>query len=306
MSHEQVPDEVEIVGIAETDKPPFTRPPEPATIFRLRAERFATLAPDHPLEPYLRFLGELSRIQDAIARRLPAPDLPSMHEMRFRAANGMPVLPREELRDDPSAERALDLFLEAADAVPMPDEAGTALDNVRLASAEVRREMFAAVLSDAVPVSSAAEHIFAAAALQVAAAHRAALVPADLPQPVADGVCPCCGAPPVTSAVVGWAAAGGSRYVQCSLCATRWNHVRVKCVACGNVEGIAYEAIEGVADTIRAETCDACRSYLKILHQHKDAALDPVADDVASLGLDLLVREAGWGRAGVNPYLLGY
>jgi FdhE protein len=229
-----------------------------------------------------------------------------MQEMRFRAKNGMPVLPREELRDDPVAERALDLFLEAAEPVAMPDEARAALDNVRRTSTEERREMCAAILSDAVPVSSAAEHIFVAAALQVAAAHRAALVLADLPQPVADGVCPCCGAPPVTSAIVEWAAAGGSRYLQCSLCATRWNHVRVKCVACGNLEGIGYEAIEGVADTIRAETCDKCRSYLKILHQHRDAALDPVADDVASLGLDLLVREAGWGRAGVNPYLLGY
>ena len=34
--------------------------------------------------------------------------------------------------------------------------------------------------------------------------------------------------------------------------------------------------------------------------------LEPIADDVASLSLDLLVREAGFRRGGVNPYLLGY
>jgi FdhE protein len=45
---------------------------------------------------------------------------------------------------------------------------------------------------------------------------------------------------------------------------------------------------------------------VKILHQHKDPALEPVADDVASLALDLLVREAGYRRGGVNPFLLGY
>ena len=64
--------------------------------------------------------------------------------------------------------------------------------------------------------------------------------------------------------------------------------------------------IEGVADTIKAETCDECRTYVKIMYQRKDSELEPVADDVASLGLDLLVTEAGWRRAGVNPFLLGY
>ena len=45
---------------------------------------------------------------------------------------------------------------------------------------------------------------------------------------------------------------------------------------------------------------------MKILHQQKDPAIEPVADDVASLGLDLLVREMGYRRGGVNPFLVGY
>ena len=45
---------------------------------------------------------------------------------------------------------------------------------------------------------------------------------------------------------------------------------------------------------------------MKILHQHKNIALDPVADDVASLALDLLLREGEYRRGSVNPYLLGY
>jgi FdhE protein len=98
----------------------------------------------------------------------------------------------------------------------------------------------------------------------------------------------------------------GVRYVQCSLCATQWNQVRVRCVSCGSTKGISYQAIEGVADSIKAETCDECGTYMKILYQTKDMELEPVADDVASLGLDLLVSEAGWRRAAVNPFLLGY
>jgi len=45
---------------------------------------------------------------------------------------------------------------------------------------------------------------------------------------------------------------------------------------------------------------------VKVLQQQQDPALDPVADDVASLALDLLVRERGYRRGAVNPLLLGY
>jgi FdhE protein len=82
--------------------------------------------------------------------------------------------------------------------------------------------------------------------------------------------------------------------------------VRVKCLACGSTKGIGYQEVDGGAGTIKAETCDECSSYVKILYQHKDVGLDPIADDVASLGLDLLLRDGAYRRAGLNPYLLGY
>jgi formate dehydrogenase maturation protein FdhE len=41
-------------------------------------------------------------------------------------------------------------------------------------------------------------------------------------------------------------------------------------------------------------------------HQQTNPPLGPVADDVASLGLDLLVRKSGIRRGSFNPYLLGY
>lgn len=297
---------LEDVGIAERDKPPFVRLPKPETLFGLRAMRFAALAPGHQLEAYLLFLSEVAKAQDALARALPAPALPPLAEMRRRAGHAMPILPREELAGEPSAMAALLQLPALLAAVAMPEQARAALGRIAQASDEHRQAMLAAVLADAVPVEAFAEHIFAAAALQVGAARRAALLDPLLPQPVADGVCPCCGGPPVSSAVVGDANIEGVRYVQCSLCATQWNHVRVKCVSCGSTKGIAYQEIEGVADTIKAETCDECRTYVKILYQRKDMELEPVADDVASLGLDLLVTEAGWRRAGVNPFLLGY
>jgi FdhE protein len=85
-----------------------------------------------------------------------------------------------------------------------------------------------------------------------------------------------------------------------------WNYVRARCTVCGKTEKVSFQEIEGGGGTLKAETCESCRSYVKVLYQHEDPALDPVADDVASLGLDLLVRDAGFRRGGVNPFLLGY
>ncbi|MGO4668703.1 formate dehydrogenase accessory protein FdhE [Bosea sp. 2RAB26] len=296
----------EDVGIAERDKPPFVRLPDPRLMFGLRAMRFAALAPGHQLQPYLTFLAALSTAQEQLAGVIAPPSMPSLAEQRSRAANAMPLLPRTELALDEATSTCFAGLLVLLEDVIMPELARAALNRAKEADSAARGTMFAAVLDDAVPAETAAEHIFAAAALQVVGALRAALLDATLPQPVADGVCPCCGGPPVASAVMATANIEGVRYVQCSLCATQWNHVRVKCVSCGSTKGIAYQAIEGIADTIKAETCDECRTYLKILNQRKDAELEPVADDVASLGLDLLVSEAGWRRAGVNPFLLGY
>jgi FdhE protein len=45
---------------------------------------------------------------------------------------------------------------------------------------------------------------------------------------------------------------------------------------------------------------------VKILYQVKDPTLEPLADDVATLGLDMLLVEEGWKRGGQNPFLLGY
>jgi FdhE protein len=106
--------------------------------------------------------------------------------------------------------------------------------------------------------------------------------------------------------VVGWHGAHGTRYCGCGLCGTLWNYVRIKCALCASTKGIGYQEIEGGPGTVKAETCDSCRGYLKILQQHKDPGVDIIADDVASLGLDLLVHEAGFRRGGVNPFLLGY
>jgi FdhE protein len=45
---------------------------------------------------------------------------------------------------------------------------------------------------------------------------------------------------------------------------------------------------------------------VKVVYQVQDTALEPLSDDVASVGLDMMLVEEGWKRGGNNPFLLGY
>jgi FdhE protein len=294
------------IPIGEVAKPPFARLPEPKALFARRAERFRFLAGSHDLKPYLLFLANICAIQHGIQEGLPVA-LPPAADAIARARNaGMPPLDRGRFASDAAFDTTLARLLAAAGTVEMPEPAKAALLNLMNADAAARGFMVRCVLDDAVPVEAMAEHLFVAAALQVHFARLAAQLDAAGLVPVGNGACPACGAPLVSSLVVGWQGAHGTRFCACALCGTMWNYVRVKCTLCGSTKGISYQEVEGGAGTVKAETCDSCRSYVKILHQHKDPALDPVADDVASLGLDLLVRETGLRRGGMNPFLLGY
>ena len=51
-------------------------------------------------------------------------------------------------------------------------------------------------------------------------------------------------------------------------------------LALRDVESVAYQAIEGRSEAIKAETCDHCHSYRKIFYQDKDLHVEPVADDL--------------------------
>jgi FdhE protein len=55
---------------------------------------------------------------------------------------------------------------------------------------------------------------------------------------------------------------------------------------------------------VRAEACDACRTYLKIAWMERDLAAEPTADDLATIGLDLMMAEAGYQRFGASPLLV--
>jgi FdhE protein len=294
------------IPIGDIANPPFARVPNPEMLFARRAARLQELANSHDLKAYLQFLAQLSNAQHRAQAGLPPVDPPAGDVVARAREFGMPPLDRNRFTVDPALEATLNRLPPLLSAIDMPEAARHALDRVQSADATAREAMVRSVLADAIPMEMLAEHVFVAAALQVHFARLAASLDARDLVPVGDGVCPACGGPPVTSLIVGWDGAHGARFCCCSLCATLWNYVRIKCTLCASTEGIGYLAIDGSPGTVKAETCESCHGYVKILHQHVDPALDPVADDVASLALDLLVRKDGYRRGAVNPFLLGY
>ncbi|MCG7363673.1 formate dehydrogenase accessory protein FdhE [Roseomonas sp. ACRSG] len=289
-------------------KPAFALLPDPAVLFGRRAERFAVLAEGSAMAPYLRFLGGIARVQQQLAESLPPPS-PVPAEQRERArANTMPPLDRAAMGASPELRATTAAFLDAAAGLEMPPQAAAALEDLRRAEPSVLDEMIGNVMADSIPVESLPQHLFLSAAAQVHAARLASTLDAEKLVPVEIGVCPACGGPPVSSIVVGHQGAEGARYAVCSLCNTGWNEVRIKCLACGSTKGVGYKEAEdgGAGATVKAETCDSCRSWVKIFYANKNPALEAVADDVASLGLDLLMRETDYRRAGFDPFLIGY
>ena len=72
--------------------------------------------------------------------------------------------------------------------------------------------------------------------------------------------------------------------------------MRAVCITCGQARSVSLKEIDGGSGAVKAETCDECHTYAKMLYQAQDMKVDPFADDLATLGLDLLVGEAGWSR----------
>ena len=292
--------------------PPLAILPRPGRLFGQRAERFAFLAQGSALGPYLDFLAALCQVQARLADSLPPVEPPDADRVALARAARMPPLDRPALVDDPRLADTLDALIAEAAGIDMPAPARLALDALRHSAAEDRRWLIGNVMADTIPEDSAAPHLFVAAAVQIHMARLAATLEAGQLVPIRTGVCPACGGRPSASVVTGIMGAEGARYAACACCQTLWNEVRVHCLSCGTNEGIGYQAVDDVgADEktgaqIRAETCDGCGSWVKIMAQNRNPSLDPVADDVASLGLDGLMRSSAWRRAGFDPFLIGY
>jgi FdhE protein len=281
------------------------RLPDLATIFSRRAERLSALAPGHELEGFLRLIAALVAAQQVALAGLPPGSLPGPAQIaKARLAHHAPLAPEAWPRD-PSWRTALAHILGTIDETILPEPARRARAALGSASTVELEALADRFLGGDVAAGEAARAVFVAAALQVVWTRMAALLDeADLESGEAEtGQCPACGSPPVAGVISPGGTKFGHRHLHCSLCATAWRYVRVRCVHCGSTDKISFRQLAGTS-YLRAECCENCRGYSKVFYVEKARPLEPLADDLASLGLDMLVGEAGFARV-PNPLVLG-
>jgi len=307
---QRVLDPAQIEAFAERDFPRLRLPGRRA-VFSVRAQRLRQLSSSpaaghgQSIAGYLRLMALVADAQQAALGALGLSS-PSAAELERARTHGMPLLHAPSLARDGLWRGVLGQICNAvlageATLGGLPQQAVAACTRLLGASTDTLETQADAVLTARSEEVDAAVAPFISAALQVVWLELASRLSApEVPSLSVPGVCPVCGALPVAS-IVG--AERGYRYLHCPLCATAWHLERVKCSHCQATEGIGYYSIEGGPATVRAEACPSCHSYRKILYQEKDMAVEPVADDLASLALDLLMSSEGFHRASGNPLL---
>ena len=294
---------------------PRIRLPDRTLLFARRAERLRQLAAGSSLADYLGFLAKLVEAQHAALAHLSVPLSGQAYIERSRQ-HGMPPLHAATWPRTPQWRETLEFLCAAlASQSGFPAGVSEAICMLRQATPAWIEAQATSILdanNEAIDVR-VAPLVSAALQVQWVALTRHFVVgevkALDIP-----GVCPLCGTLPVASMVYAHSPYQGYRYLHCALCATEWHMVRVHCSQCGATgKGIGYHFLENNkagktpneagGPAVRAETCEQCHAYRKIFYEEKDSGVEPVADDLASLALDLLLGEQGYHRASSNPLL---
>jgi FdhE protein len=279
--------------------------PDPGLRFSRTAERLEQLAQGHAAEHWLAFLAEVARAQAAAVVDLATPRAPDETAVAHGVAARIPPIAADGHRRDAAWRDGLGALLETFDSTMFPPSTAAAIAELRRRDALETERLADAFLRGAVDPADTGAVFWIAAALQVHFARLAAtLRAADLRLLERRDLCPCCGSTSSASVITASGQNPGARYLYCSLCSTAWNHTRAVCIACGGSRTLALRGLEGDSGLARAETCDECRTYAKVFYEAKDAGVDAYADDLATLGLDMMVGEAGWSRHAPHPLLL--
>ena len=273
-------------------------------LFACRAERFRLLSRGHPLGDYLAFLALLADAQQNVLNQFPTLPLPDHNEQALCREHGMPVLGCQSWPRNPAWRRGgLKMILQQMIKAAIPPAASETVAGLMQASETGLEEMADRILAGDLADIPPQELPFVAAALQVYWVKMASSLGEDaFGRLERGGLCPVCGSYPSTGMVSIVGARQGLRYLSCSLCASQWHMVRIKCSNCESTQGINLYALEGSNGAVKAESCDDCNVYLKLLYLEKDPQMEAMADDLATLALDVLMDKEGKARGGPNLF----
>ncbi|WP_029654312.1 formate dehydrogenase accessory protein FdhE [Marinobacter daepoensis] len=283
---------------ASATTPPFVLLP-PKDVFARRAEGLASLAADHPLAAYLNLIARVSAAQDELLAN--PPELPDLDQPALVTAlkHQMPPLAVDSLLQESHWQTVLDVWLTrfSKQNPDLPAPVTQALAQLQEASHQQRLDWAKDLTGGRFSDLPGAVVPFLGAALQLTWTLWLDQVPAqNIREQEDQTVCPCCGSLPVAGVIHQRQPADGARYLLCSLCATQWHYVRLKCSHCLGTRGLEYLHFDDSPYGIRAEACPECHTCLKQLYLEHAPNADAVAADLASLDLDMSLAEQGFHR----------
>ncbi len=334
----------EEIAVRSGGEIPFLRFPERSTLFAEREMRLRQLAATHPMRDFLLFVAEVARAQHDALQQAPELTLPTAEALEAAARDGAaPLAVDRHLRDPRWLALLRGVLASLGERLPDGPARDVVRGFAASSDAHIQQQADR-VLNGITLGLDLATAPLVAAGLQVAMtetllATRAAYE-AAVPKPRVEPFgrtddpthCPGCGQLPVASVTRIGAAEAGHRYLQCAWCGLQWHMVRIKCAHCLSTKGISYQSLasrdgdaapapldtrplgraeravmegsESAGRPVEIECCAECHHYLKIVHMERDPNVEPVADDLATVTLDLLAAEGGLQRHGHDPMLV--
>lgn len=279
----------------------FQAPPvlfsHPKNLYQRRIQRLRSLAENHPLQDYLNFVADVVESQLAVLQANPLPPQPLENLEQIEPLNA------QKFHRTSIWQEYLSDILAHLNPQTNPQLTAT-IDALQKAASADLEEMADALLKQEFHRVSSDKALFIWAALSLYWLQLAQQIPhnAQLENMQNLHHCPVCGSAPVDS-IVQIGTSQGLRYLHCALCETEWNVVRAQCTNCNEHSKLEMWSLDEELALVRAETCGDCGSYLKMLFQEKDPNVDAIADDLASIFLDVEMEEKGYARSGFNPFM---
>ena len=316
-AHVRTPEDIALR--ADVDDVAPLLPPDPTRLFAERALRLRQLAAGHAMRDYLMLLALICEAQHARAQQRIALALPTPAQRDAAAEAGEPPLGATCWQRDPQWRADLRaLAAQVLERLAADSPARAAVQRAAaMADAELEQQADRLLAGITLGIEMAAAPLIAAG-LQLYFTQLVAAAAADpssgaLAVPAPATRCPWCGSLSVASVTRTSGEREGQRYQHCMLCSAQWHFDRVCCTHCLARDGIHFRSLQaidapanesGKRPAVEAETCEHCHHYLKIMHTARDPFVEPMADDLATLTLDLLVADAGYDRHGSNLLLL--
>jgi FdhE protein len=89
------------------------------------------------------------------------------------------------------------------------------------------------------------------------------------------------------------------KHLRCGQCGADWKIPRLQCIYCGNEDTSLLGILSpgGRRENVRAEVCDKCHGYLKVIPRFAPCSPEELAvEDLSTLYLDCLAQERGYRR----------